>query len=473
MALPTEGRRPSDRAINAVLLAIGLCASFLFTLVVPIQAKLPFLLSAAREDTAWVITATLVVSAITTPIAGTLGDRYGKRRVIVYLLAITLIGSVTVALSPQIIGVIIGRVLQGAMAGVIPLGIAVMRDTLPIERVDGGIAMMSSTLGVGSAVGLPISAIVAQYSDWRLLFWFTGALCAFSIGLVIWIIPAGVARATGRFDYVGAVGLSAALIAVLLAITKGDQWGWDSPQTVLSGFGGGGLLVLWGWYQIRSAQPLLDLRLAARRPVLLTNLASVAMGFALFTSSIVYPQLLEMPASSAPGFGLSLVGASLIVMPSGLMMVLVAPWAGRIVRILGPKVLLVAGAVALGLAYAFTIFLHTEIWHILVANIFIGIGVGLGYASMPMLIMRAVPQGATAASNGLNALSRSLGLTAAAAVMGAILTASSAQSNTGQPTVAGFQYTFMLGLLASASALLLALMIPRGAPRGDSRPTPR
>ncbi|MGX1933016.1 MFS transporter [Microbacterium resistens] len=464
MGVEEERRRLSrpapHRAIVAVLLATGLCASFLFTLVVPIQSKLPDLLGAAREDTAWVVTATLLASAVVTPIAGRLGDMYGKRRIILSLLVITLIGSVVVALSSQIQGVVIGRTLQGAMAGVIPLGIAVMRDVLPTERVDGAVAMMSSTLGVGGALGLPISALITEYADWHLLFWVTTVLCAAAFVLVLWVVPVSVLRTEGRFDYLGAAGLSIALIGVLLAVSRGDQWGWSSPATLLSGFGGLALLVLWGWYQLRAKEPLLDLRVAARRPVLLTNLASVAMGFALFASNVVYPQLLELPPESGVGFGLPLIAASLVVMPSGVLMMLLSPVAGRVAHAIGPKVLLLGGAAALIAAYAFTILLHSEVWHVLVANLLIGVGIGFGYASMPMLIMRSVPQHETGASNGLNALCRSLGTSAAAAVMGAVLAASSAQSPMGQPTEDGFQLAFLLGIGAAAVAFVLALIIP-------------
>lgn len=458
------------RAIIAVLLSTGLCASFLFTLVVPIQSRLPELLNADREDTAWVVTATLLASAVVTPIAGRLGDMYGKRRVILALLAVTFAGSLVVALSTQIVGVIVGRTLQGAMAGVIPLGIAVMRDVLPKDRVDAAVAMMSSTLGVGGALGLPVSALITEYADWHVLFWVTSALTATAFGLVLWIIPVSVLRVAGRFDVLGAIGLSVALLGVLLAISRGEQWGWLSAPTLASGLGGVLLAIVWGWYQLRAPEPLLDLRVAGRRPVLLTNLASIAMGFALFASNVVYPQLLELPVESGVGFGLSLLMASLVVMPSGILMMLLSPVAGRLAHTVGPKVLLIIGSLALVAAYAFTIVLHTAVWQILVANLLIGVGIGFGFASMPMLIMRSVPQSETGVSNGLNALFRALGTSAAAAVIGAVLAASGAQSATGMPTSGGFQLTFVLGIVAALVAFGFAMLIPH-RPSAERHPS--
>lgn len=230
-------RKSPHRAIVVVLLAMGLCASFLFTLVVPIQSRLPELLNASREDTAWVLTATLLASAIITPISGRLGDMYGKRRILLWLLIITMIGSLIIALSSNIAVVIAGRALQGAMSGAIPLGIAVMRDVLPARRVDSAIAMMSATLGVGSAIGLPVSALITEYADWHVLFWVTTVLCAMAFVLVLWVIPVSVLRVEGQFDFLGALGLTVALLCVLLAISRGDVWGWLSVRTLATGFG--------------------------------------------------------------------------------------------------------------------------------------------------------------------------------------------------------------------------------------------
>ena len=90
---------PPQGAIVAVLATAGLASSFMYTLVVPIQGKLPELLNASREDTAWVVTATLLAAAAITPIAGRLGDMYGKRRIVLILLAVLVLGSVIAALS--------------------------------------------------------------------------------------------------------------------------------------------------------------------------------------------------------------------------------------------------------------------------------------------------------------------------------------------------------------------------------------
>ncbi|MDQ1129599.1 putative MFS family arabinose efflux permease [Microbacterium sp. SORGH_AS 888] len=331
------------------------------------------------------------------------------------------------------------------MTGVVPLGISILRDVLHEDRVDAAIALISATLGVGGALGLPISALLTERSDWHMLFWVAAGLGAVVFVLVLTIVPVSVLRTAGRFDYPGAFGLAIGLVGILLAISRGNEWGWTSPPVLIAGLGGIAVLLLWGWYELRIAEPLLDLRVAARRPVLLTNIASIAMGFALFGSNVTYPQLLELP-TQVGGFGLPLLTASLVVMPAGLVMMVLSPFSGKLARTVGPKLLLVLGAISLIAAYGFTLLLSAEVWQILVANLLVGAGIGFGYAAMPMLIMRSVPQTETGASNGLNALFRSLGTSSAAAVVGAVLASSTVMDgDTAVPSPNAFQTAFVLG----------------------------
>ena len=462
---------PSQGAIIAVLATAGLCSSFMFTLMVPIQSKLPELLNASREDTAWVVTSTLLAAAVITPISGRLGDMYGKRRIVLVLLALLVVGSVIAALSPGIVGIIVGRTLQGAVVGVVPLGISILRDVLHEKRVDTAIALISATLGVGGALGLPISAFITERSDWHVLFWVAAGLGAVVFALVLWIVPVSVLRTAGRFDFVGAAGLSLGLLGILLAISRGNEWGWLSPPVLALGVGGLVVLLAWGWFELRIAEPLLDLRVAARRPVLLTNIASVAMGFSLFASNVVYPQMLELPVATG-GFGLSLLAASLVVMPAGIVMMVLSPFSGRMARTVGPKLLLVLGAISLIAAYGFTLLFSSEVWHLVVANFLIGAGIGFGYAAMPMLIMRSVPQSETGASNGLNALFRSLGTSTAAAIVGAVLaTFTVSYEGTPVPSATGFQLSFLLGGAAAVIAFVVALFIPRHRSAQERHPS--
>lgn len=455
-------RSPRYGLIIAVLAFAGMGGSFMQTILLPIQSELPELLNASRADTAWVITITLLVGAIFTPIAGKLGDMFGKRRIALVLLALLVAGSVIAALSTSVGPMIVGRGLQGMGTGVIPLGIAILRDVLPPKRLGSAIALVSATLGVGGALGLPISAFVTENYDWHILFWVAAGIGTLSFALFLVVIPASTLRTGGRFDFVGAIGLALGLGGVLLAVSKGNEWGWASVQTLALLIGGIAVLLLWGWYELRRDAPLVDIRVSARGPVLMTNLASIAMGFALFASSIVFPQLLQLPTETGSGLGLTLLQASFVLMPSGLAMLAMSPVAGRLERRFGPKPLLVAGAAIIAVTYLVAVLVDLEVWHVLVINTVIGVGIGLGYAAMPTLIMRAVPANETGSANGLNTLMRSLGTSVAAAVIAAVLAQSSiAVGGASVPSSDGFHLSLLLGLVAAIVCAALAAFIPK------------
>lgn len=461
--LPSRARQ---RLIVAVLAFAGMSASFQQTILIPIQGALPGLLHAEPDDTAWVITVTLLVSAICTPIAGRLGDMFGKRRISLVLLGLLIAGSVVAALSPTVMPLIIGRALQGTGLGVIPLGIALLRDSIDPARLGSSIALVSATLGVGSSLGLPISAFVTENSDFRVLFWVAAATGVVTLALMFFIVPERGGRPGGAIDVGGVVGLTLGLVALLLGISRGNSWGWASPVTLTLFIGGFAVFLIWGAYELRVRDPLVDLRVNARPAVLLTNVASVAMGFALFASSIAFPQLLELP-TQAGGLGMPLVTAGLALMPSGFAMLAMSPIAGRMERRFGAKPSLVTGSVIIAGCYAASMMLDLQLWHIVVINTFTGVGVGLGYAAMPTLIMEAVPRNETAAANGLNALMRGLGTATAAAAIAAVL-ASPVPASSGAPVSLGerFDGAFTLGLLAAIASALIAAFIPK-------RPLPR
>lgn len=451
----------SDGALIAVLAFAGASASFMMTILIPIQGELPELLDASREDTSWAITATLLASAVTNPIAGKLGDMFGKRRIALVLLGLLTAGSIVAAVSFGIVPLIIGRALQGTGMGVIPLGVAILRDSLHTERLGSAVALVSATLGVGAALGLPLSAWVAERYDWHALFWLAALLGALCIILYVLFVPPSTLRYPGRVDVIGALGLSAGLTGILLAISRASDWGWDSFAAWALLLGGIVVLLLWGWFELRQTNPLVDLRVTARGPVLMTNLASVALGFALFSSNIVFPQLLELPVELG-GVGLTLFQASLVLAPAGLAMLVMAPVVGAVERRVGPKPLLVAGSAIIAVSYTIAAFIELGAWQVLTVNILIGLGIGLGYAAMPALIMRAVPQTETGSANGVNTLMRGLGTSFAAAAVAAVL-ASSATKYDGVsiPSPSGFEAALALGAAAAVVAVILGAFIPR------------
>lgn len=455
-------RTASPGAAVAVLAFVGIVASLMQTIVVPLIPQLPALLHTSATNTSWIITATLLAGAIVTPIAGRLGDIFGKRRVLVISLALLIAGSVLCGLTSSMGLMLAGRILQGLAMGVIPLGISILRDELPREKVGSAVATISATMGVGGAIGLPISALIAQNADWHALFWAAAALAVVALVLVLVVLPESPLRTPARFDGVGAAGLTAGLIALLLPITKGADWGWGSLLTVGLFAAAAVILVLWGIFELRSSSPLVDLRVSARRQVLFTNLASIAVGFAMYAMSLAFPQLLMAPTATGYGLGLSMVQAGLAMAPGGLVMMALSPVSARLSARCGPKVTLLAGAVVIGAGYVLAFFLTDAVWQVIAAAMVIGAGIGLAYAAMPALIMGAVPLKETGAANGLNSLMRAVGTSTSAAVMGVVLANMTMSIGPATvPTLAGFHTTFAIAISAALAAIVLGALIPR------------
>ncbi|WP_327312827.1 MFS transporter [Streptomyces sp. NBC_01235] len=453
---------PRANLVVAVLAFGGIVVSLMQTLVIPIVPELPKLLDAPASDTAWAVTATLLAAAVATPVMGRLGDMYGKRRMLLVSLLVLIAGSVTAALSDGLIPMIVGRALQGLASGVIPLGISIMRDELPAERLGWATALMSASLGIGGALGLPAAALIADHFDWHTLFWTSGVLGAVALVLVPLFVPESKVRTGGRFDLVGALGMAAGLVCLLLAISKGADWGWGSGTT-LGLFGAAVVvLLLWGLFELRVKEPLVDLRTTARRQVLVTNLASTAFGFSMFAMSLVLPQLLQLPEATGYGLGKSLLAAGLVMAPTGLVMMATAPVSALVSKARGPKVTLMMGAVIVAVGYGLNIVLMDAVWELVLVSCVIGAGIGFAYGAMPALIMGAVDPAETAAANSLNTLMRSIGTSTAGAVAGVILAQMTTTfGTTALPSENGFKVVMAVGSGAALLALLVAGFIPR------------
>ncbi|ROZ86288.1 MFS transporter [Gordonia sp. OPL2] len=448
-------------AVVAVLCFGGLVASLMQTLIIPIQPELPKLLGTSISNASWVVTATLLAAAVAMPIAGRLGDMFGKKRIILASSILLIAGSLVCALSSALIPMIVGRAIQGLAMGFIPLGISLMREVTPPRLTSMAVSAMSATMGVGGAIGLPLSAWVAQQWDWHALFWVSTGLAVVVTVLVAFVVP-HIDDSTGekRFDVIGAIGLAIGLSGVLIAVSKGNDWGWGTGTTLGLLFGGLAVLIVWGMFELRHRAPLVDLRTTARPAVLLTNIGAIAIGFGMMAQTIVVPQLLEIPTAMG-GLGQTLLAAGLWMAPGGLMMLVFAPVSGTLINTIGAKYTLAIGATVLGLGYLGAFLLMNAPWQLALASVICSAGVGIGYAAMPTLIMGAVPMTEAGAAVGLNGLMRSIGTTSASAVMALVLTSSTVSYGpVDVPSHSAFRWCFLIGAIAAFVGVAITLCIP-------------
>ncbi|CAM2963094.1 MFS transporter [Prescottella defluvii] len=457
--------------IVTVLAVAGIVAALMQTLVVPLIGDLPRIFDTSASNASWVITITLLVAAVATPITGRLGDLLGKRRMLLLCTVPLVLGSVTCALATSLAPMVIGRGLQGLGMGMVPLGISALRELVPPQKLGSSIALMSATMGIGGALGLPIAAAVIENTSWRALFWGCAVLSVL-IGALIWrLVPATPAMATGGFDFVGALGLGVGLVSLLLAVSKGAVWGWGSAS-ILGLFAAAVIVLLaWGWWELHTSDPLVNLRVTAGRQVLLTNAASVVVGFSMYAQSLIIPQLLQLPESTGYGLGQSMLAMGLWMAPGGLVMMAVSPIGAKLSAVRGPKVTLFVGALIIAVGYGSSMLLMGSTWGLLLVVCICSVGTGFAYGTMPALIMSAVPLSETGSANSFNTLMRSIGTSVAAAVVGVVLAQMSVDvGGHTMPTEAGFRTGLLIGCGVALIAAAIASAIPGRKAVASTRP---
>ncbi|WP_237707536.1 MFS transporter [Serinicoccus profundi] len=296
---PASAPTTPTTAIIIVLSLCGTLVSLQQTLVLPLLPDFPEILDTTSDNASWLVTVTLLTAAVGTPIVSRLADMFGKRLLLIVCMWAVIAGSIVSALSSELALVLLGRGLSGLGACLVPVGISIMRDHLPADRVGSGVALMSATLGIGGAIGMPLAGVIYDNLDWHALFYVSGGFAVVMLVAVYLVVPESTVKTRGRFDYLGAALLSLALTGFLLAVSKAGTWGWSSPLTLSLLVGAGLVLAAWVPWELRTGQPLVDIRTSMRRTVLLTNAASVLIGFAMFANFLTSAQQVQMPATAS------------------------------------------------------------------------------------------------------------------------------------------------------------------------------
>src|SRR5918998_1018331 len=253
--------RPHPMRSLLILSLAALAFALAQTTLIPALTELARGLDTDASGVAWTITGYLLSAAVCTPIFGRLGDMFGKRRLLVVALGLFGAGSVVAALGTSLETVVAGRVLQGAGGGIFPLCFGIIRDEFPRERVAGSIGLISAIFGIGGGAGLIGGGLIADHLSYHWIFW-------------------------------------------LGAISRANDWGWGSAQTLLLIAAGAVVLAIWVAVERRTEQPLADIPTLIKPPVLMTNVATLLVGFGMFGSFLLIPQLAELPESTGFGFGL-------------------------------------------------------------------------------------------------------------------------------------------------------------------------
>jgi MFS family permease len=181
------------KLLTLAMVSAGLLAGAVTTLALPVLGQIARQTQVSTTAASWVVTITLLASAVFTPVLGRLGDLRGRRRVMLASLALVLIGSFVAAVTTNFAALLLGRLLQGAAGALFALAIGILHDHLRAKRLLSSVAILSSSLGVGGGAALVFAGVLGNGSDYRPVFWFGVVVAATSLGLV-----ATACRATRR-----------------------------------------------------------------------------------------------------------------------------------------------------------------------------------------------------------------------------------------------------------------------------------
>lgn len=455
---------PAERQHYGLTLLVLFCAAMAYalaqTMVAPALPEIQRHFNTTPTTVTFVLTGFLLTSSVATPIMGRLGDMFGKDRLIVVVLALFAVGSLVAALAPSIWVMIAGRGIQGMAGAIFPLAFGIIRDEFPPERVAAGIGLISGTFGIGGGAGIVAAGPLVDHLGVSSIFWLSTVTTAIAVIAAHRFIPASPVRAPAKIDWTGGMLLSVTLLALLVGVSEGGSWGWESPQ-VLGLFAFSALsLVAWIRYETRVTEPLVNIEMLKDRAIWPTNLTGFLVGFTMFCSLVLIPQLVQTPVSTGFGFGATVTQAGLFMLPSSLAMLFASPLAGWLGGRIGSRLPLIVGTLILAGSLGFLALAHVEAWQIYVSSFTIGIGISFTFASMSNLIVNAVEQTKVGVATGVNTITRSIGGSLGGQIVASVILA---HTVSGLPTETAFTTSFWIATGAGLLAVMAALMVPSGS----------
>ena len=460
----SEPLGPGDRRHPNVTLAVlalgGVAYALLQSLVAPALPDMQRALHTSETAVGWILTSYLLSASVATPIIGRLGDMYGKERVMIVVLVLLAGGTLVSAVATSIGTMVLGRVIQGAGGGIFPLAFAIIRDEFEPRRVAGGIGLMSALLGIGGGAGVVLAGVIVDNLSYHWLFWFP-LVAIVASAVATWLfVPESPLKVPGRINWLTTALMSTGLTTILLAISRVGEWGWASARTLGLLAAGGVVAAIWVLAELRSREPLVDMRMMAIRGVWTTNLVAFLLGVGMYSSFILLPQFVEAPVSTGYGFGASVTEAGLFLLPATLAIIVLGQLAGRLERRFGSRPPLIWGAGFAALSFLLLSVAHSSRWEIYLASGLLGVGIGLSFAAMANLIVQNVPPEQTGVATGMNTVTRTLGGAFGGQVAASLLAANLGLGD--HPTEHGFVLAFAMCAAVLLVGVGVGFLVPGG-----------
>ncbi|MCC6019950.1 MAG: MFS transporter [Thermoproteaceae archaeon] len=407
--------------ITPILGSAALLVMYVSGSVMPSLPRIQADFNVSAADAAWIMTAFMVAGAVGASVFGALGDIYGKKRMLLVALVVYALATTAAGFAPNFGTFVALRALQGLGVAMFPLAFSIIREEFPPEMAPLAQGVVSAMFGVGMMVALQAGAYLSQNYGWRSVFYTAAPLAALCTVLIWLCVRESRYRAYRRVDYIGVGLLSAAVVPLLIALTKGPDWGWASPKTAsLFALSAVAALVL-ALHEATTKEPLIPRELLARN-VSVANAAIAVAGLGMMLGaqqSVIY--LFEMPVPY--GYGLTILQTGMLMLFPSVVSAAASMVAGRAIVFVGTKVMSVIGVVLAIAGLQLTArYLYSGVWTVLSCITVAYVGIMLLFVSLINLLTFSAPRELLGAATSLNTVFRIIGFAVGSAIAGTVLT---------------------------------------------------
>ncbi|RKE39120.1 MFS transporter [Paraburkholderia sp. BL23I1N1] len=449
--------------MSAVAASSGI--TVIYTMLVTLYRVFP-----GSAATGWTVTAYWLGAAAFAAICGRLGDLLGYRRVLLIVLAIAAVGGVVAACAPGIAVLIAGCAMQSIASGITPLSMGLVRENLPDRQIPLAVGLIGAAGMVSAGLIYICAGVVIDHYSWQGGFWFKVALCVATILAVRFCVPQSRRGSARRIDFVRGLAFAPALCAILFAVQQIHAWGLRDPR--IAGLLAGGLVVLWLWakHQRDAANPLINIRLLKQRQVILANVCMMCVAIGAMQLGQVFSLLLQQPAWTHAGFGLSATVAGLLMFIINIVAMIASPWSGRIAARSEARRAALIGMTMLVFVWALLIVLHRSLLLFVPGAMLCSFGLAFAHTAVYNLIIEATPAEQTGEATGLLYVFFSCFFAVGAQAVFTLLQGASV-SDGGVSFPAAQSYETVFGFVAGSAlaGLVVAYALPRHRV-SDNRP---
>ncbi|MHB8567685.1 MAG: MFS transporter [Nitrososphaerales archaeon] len=464
---PQERPRYDLKYANRTLVLFSLLAAIVLYVDIMLTPSLPAIAkqyNVTSGQVSLILSLYTVFGTALNPIVGKLGDIYGKKKILTYVLIIYCVMVTTTSFAPDFNTLLISRTFQGIGLSIFPLAFSLVREQFPREKVPKAQGLLSAMFGVGTAVGLPAGAFIANSYGWQANYHIaTPFIIVLTILIIIGVRESIYKNPSARLDYVGAILLGAALAAVVFGISEGSSWGWTSLPILGLIIGGLLLFIPLVPYERRKNGAILDFRLLGIRNVVVSNGVGLTFGLAMFLAFQAISYQLELPAPAGHGFDIFTTGLYLLPLAVGLLVVTYP--VGVLITKVGAKPFLILGSIVGALGF-FMISTATSAAEI-AAYLAIGsMGLGILMVSQQNLLVLTVRTHEMGLATSMNTVFRNVGSSLGAPIAGSLIasytatyliTTPAGKVHQVLPSLIAFQYSYYIAVGAFIVSLVLSL----------------